>query len=351
MGLRRFTGRRLWRGCLLALSPVLLTLLALEVYVLAVEHEGSLPLPPLVGNFPRVVSSLGAGPSAGAFTFAIVGDTKSMGTFERLWSELPKRRLAFGVLLGDCAYGGTEPDHRYLRAEWATELALPFPVFYVVGNHDVSEDRFPIPRFEETYGPSIFSFEYSGCLFVVLRTLKHPASNRQNVEFLRALIEKSPGKYRKRFVFMHMPPSVCGEFTGRKFDQEQEIMSLVRQMGADFVFAGDFHGYGQVQRNGVTYVVTGGGGAHLRQKIGGVHHAVLVTVSEDSVSQQLVAVPRSEEIEDRLERFAISEVSPWMRANMPAVVVLNAVGLVWIWLCATSVSGALRALRRHQRAC
>jgi hypothetical protein len=65
---------------------------------IAVEHEGSSPLPPLIANFPRVVSSLRAERSGGTFTVAVVGDTKSRGTFERLCNELPRRRIAFGIL-------------------------------------------------------------------------------------------------------------------------------------------------------------------------------------------------------------------------------------------------------------
>jgi hypothetical protein len=89
------------------------------------------------------------------FTFAVVGDTRSIGTFELFTAELRKLPLDFAVLLDDCSYGGTEDHHRYFRAECAEEYAMPFPILYVVGNHDVSPDGFPINRFEEVYGPSI----------------------------------------------------------------------------------------------------------------------------------------------------------------------------------------------------
>ena len=62
------------------------------------------------------------------------------------------------VLLGDCAMQPYEGDHRYFRGEIATEMATPYPMFYVVGNHDVDSESFPIKRFEQLYGPSQFYF-------------------------------------------------------------------------------------------------------------------------------------------------------------------------------------------------
>ena len=51
---------------------------------------------------------------------------------------------------------------------------MAFPVFYVVGNHDVDAETFPISEFETNYGPTNFSFDYCGCLFIVLRILNEP---------------------------------------------------------------------------------------------------------------------------------------------------------------------------------
>jgi hypothetical protein len=150
-----------------------------------VQREGHSPLPARFGNFPANRAALEGQTEKDAFAFAVVGDTKSVGTFERIAEDLKRRPLDFAVLLGDCSYDGTEEKHRYFRAECAEEYAMPFPVFYVVGNHDVSPDGFPVSRFEQDYGPSIFSFEYQQCLFIVLRILNPPFSNEESIEFLR----------------------------------------------------------------------------------------------------------------------------------------------------------------------
>ncbi|MFH0962677.1 MAG: metallophosphoesterase [Planctomycetota bacterium] len=320
----------------LATALLALLLLSFEIYVFLARRGANVPLPPLFGNFERVRQTLKETPPETEFTFGVCGDTRSVGTFEELAGELRKRRLAFAVLLGDCVYYGAESEHAALRAELAHELAMPFPVFYVTGNHDVSEDRFPVSRFEEVYGPSIFSFDCQGCLFVILRILDAPASNRDSIEFLRRLAADAPDRYRKRFVFMHIPAPVPGLAQGRSFAEGQELLEILRELGADYVFAGDYHGYSRTTYRGTSYIVTGGGGGHLHQK-DSMHHAVLVTVGADGVSEEILAVPRNEEFEDFMERFAISEAWPWMRlhpalaAAANAAVLLALIGSLTLW--------------------
>jgi hypothetical protein len=191
--------------------------LVFQGYAIVTQIETHSLLPPQFGNFPANRVFLEEQTEKDEFAFAVVGDTKSVGTFERITEDLKRRPLDFVVLLGDCSYNGREEDHRYFRAECATEYAMPFPVFYVVGNHDVSPDGFPIGRFEQTYGPSIFSFEYQQCLFIVLRILDPPFSNEESIRFLRRFTEVPREKYRHRFVFMHIPPPVSSDFIAEKF--------------------------------------------------------------------------------------------------------------------------------------
>jgi hypothetical protein len=277
----------------------------LEGYSLIVQSEGDSPLPANFGNFEANVAALQRQPHKEEFTFAVMGDTKSIGTFERLSEELRKLPLDFLVLLGDVAYDGTEEAHRYLRAE-LPEYAQPFPVFYVVGNHDVSPERFPISRFEQLYGPSIFSFEYQTSLFVVLRILEEPFSNDESITFLTRLKETRRGKYQRIFVFMHIPPPVSPHFIARRYPDHEKLVTLLDELGVDYVFAGDFHGYARVKLRNTTYIVSGGGGARLNEKLGKqFHHALVVRVGRDSVSERFVHVDSNHHVEDFFERAAI----------------------------------------------
>jgi hypothetical protein len=329
-----------WGAAVVALGLVF----AFEAYTFVVRGEGDSPLPPFFGNFPANRKILEDAPVKGEFAFAVAGDTKSVGTFERIAAELRKVPLDFAVLLGDCSYDGSEVHHRYLRSELPEEYALPCPVFYVVGNHDVSLDRFPVARFEEMYGPSIFSFEYQGCLFVVLRILDAPFTNEESLSFLRNLRNADLGRYAHRFVFMHIPPPVSPVFKARRFAEADALVALFEEIGIDYVFAGDFHGYAQAIRRHITYTVTGGGGARLARQPGNQsHHAVVVRVVPDSVEMRILQVPPRVDPEDRLERWAITAVWPQIQRHPAAAVVLNAAAL------AGMVFVARRAVGRRGR--
>lgn len=104
-------------GCL----AIIVVLFAFEFYVLCVNYfEGYTPLPATFDNHSKVVRMLTGQTNKASFRFAVVGDTKSIGTFERIAEQLRAEPLDFVVLLGDVAYEGTEAFHRWLRAEIKT---------------------------------------------------------------------------------------------------------------------------------------------------------------------------------------------------------------------------------------
>jgi hypothetical protein len=92
----------------------------------------------------------------------------------------------------------------------------------------------------------------------------------------------------------------------------------------DYVFAGDYHGYRKITFKNTVYLVTGGGGAHLKkQKFGRFHHAMVVKVTPDSVSELILSVKRQEDFEDTIEMYALAEFYPWLRTNWFVVIGLN----------------------------
>ncbi len=303
----------------------LVVLLIFEAYTLIIFHtEGNKALPSTFGNFESVRALLKDDGKSDTFSFALAGDTKGCGTFERICENLKEEPVAFMVLLGDCVRDGTPGYHRYFRAEWAKELATYFPVFYVVGNHDVDAETFPISTFEKTYGPTNFSFEYKGCLFIVLRILNKPYSTKESFAFLESVLSGHRSKYRKVFVFMHIPPPISDDISPRAIDNPEKMVDLADKYDIDYVIAGDYHGYARVKHKNTVYLVTAGGGAHIsNRKFGNFHHATVIQVSPNSVSEKLLYVPRVEDFEDRLERYALAVVFPWLNNHWLVAIVLN----------------------------
>jgi predicted phosphodiesterase len=326
-----------------AVIAVLVGTFLLEAYTLFVQSEGDSPLPENFGNFERNRAALEKQPNKEEFAFAVVGDTKSLGTFERIAKELRKMPLDFAVLLGDVAYEGTENAHRYLRAELA-EYAQPYPVFYVVGNHDVSPAGFTIRRFEETYGPSIFSFEYQGSLFIVLQILNEPFSNEESIAFLTRLRDGQRAKHQRIFVFMHIPPPISSDFVARRFQGHAKLVDLLNQIGVDYVFAGDYHGYARVKLRDTIYIVSGGGGARLEAKLGKqFHHALVVRVGKGFVSERFVHVNRDHDFEDFFEKAAIMHIWPWLVENSFFAYCANGVFLLVLLLSFKSLIATRRS--------
>lgn len=309
----------------LAIILMLVGFFALEAYTVVIQKEGDQPLPPLFGNFPANRAVLEKVTDPGDFSFAVVGDTRSFGTFEGIVAVLRQTPLDFGVLLGDCAMSAREADHRYFRAECAEELALPFPVFFVAGNHDIDPKNFPVQRFEELYGPSIFSFEYRQCLFIVLRVLNDPPTNEESLEFLRQFKNVDLGKYRHTFAFIHIPPPVTTFSIAKTYADSDQFVALFDELAINYVFAGDFHGWAQSVRGKTIYTITGGGGAYLSSKKlkNQFHHAMVIRVTQDTVESRIIYVPHVENIEDHLESFAITMCWPWMQKNTGLLILLN----------------------------
>ncbi len=303
-----------------------------QAYVCVVQREGDLPLPKGFGNFPENRAVLESAPVKEEFSFAVIGDIGSVGTFERICDHLRKIPLDFTVLVGDGSYGPAEPEHRYLRAE-LHEYTQPCPFFYVVGNRDVSADRFPLDRFERDYGPSIFSFEYQRCLFIVLRTLEDPFSNTDSLEYLRQFRDLPRDRYRYRFVFMHIPPPMTPLFRQRAVPEGDEFMRAFDEIGVDYVVSGHYHRYAHVRRGSTNYIVTGGGGSNLAKTPSGqFHHALILQVRPDSIEEQLVVVSVHKNLEDILEKIAITELWPMMKRHPIGWMTLDLAGLILIVL-------------------
>lgn len=318
-----------------------LLLISFELYALVLFHiEGNCPLPDNFGNFKRVRMKLDKDRGKGEFLFGVVGDTKGCGTFERIYEKLQNEPLAFLVLLGDCVRKGTTGYHSYFRAEWK-DRKVPYPVFYVVGNHDVDQKRFSVSSFEQAYGPANFYFQYRNNLFVCLRILDAPYSNKQSLSFLENVLAKRRFLNKRVFLFMHIPPTVSPDYHVRSIEGEKRFVSLINKYHVDYVIGSDFHGYARVKVKGTVYLVTGGGGAHLKKvELGPFHHGIVFRVKKDSVSERILFVKRNEDFEDQLERYVLAEFIPWSEGNKPLAFIANAIVLLGLFF-------SFRQLTKH----
>jgi hypothetical protein len=326
---KQYSPKKIWsffkKGAYLLLFLIILYVLFIEAYAIITVHtEGNAALPATFGNFERVRAFLADDEDHEQFSFAVAGDTKGTGTFERLAGLLKAEPISFLVLLGYCVRDGRPEFHQYFRAELAEELRMPCPTFYAVGNHDVSEDQFPISRFEEMYGPSNFSFEYQGNLFIVLRILDMPRyTTEESLAYLESVLSARRHDSDKVFVFMHIPPPVSTDFAARRFENTDKFLALCDKFRVDYVIAGDYHGYARVQRKDTVYLITGGGGARLEKVPGNFHHVILITVGPQGVSERILSTEKDEDLQDMIECWAIADVYPWMKKHGWIMILMN----------------------------
>jgi hypothetical protein len=115
--------------------------------------------------------------------------------FKEYFPELNARRSDFGFFTGDIVISSTPADWDEIDADLAE---LTTPVHFVVGNHDISNRQL----FESRYGPTYYSFEHEGDLFVVLDSELDPCNiSGEQMAFLEDALRSADA--RTVFVLVH----------------------------------------------------------------------------------------------------------------------------------------------------
>lgn len=250
------------------------------------------------------------GKDRGAFRMAVFGDVgDGSGNEQRVAQLLVRQNPDISVAVGDLAYPSATAEalsSRYFApfAAYARSHVI-WPVF---GNHDVNaEGGAPLASaiVVPANGPPglaaghNYSFDYRSAHCVVIDSNLDEAQLSGSVApWLRRDLKATDRAWK--LVFMHHPPFS----TGKHPDTERvktALVPLFAQLGVDLVCAGHDHTYQRFEPvNGVTYVVTGDGGAELyafRQQSAarvafrnnGIHGITLLDVGPDHLALRHVA--------------------------------------------------------------
>ncbi len=234
------------------------------------------------------------------FSFVIIGDTRHFipvvqpPAFKRAVAEINALKPDFVIDVGDLITGYTN-DQALLKREWDEYFAVIekciVPWLSVVGNHDVS-NKLHEGIWKQRLGPLRYSFTYGGCLFVCLNTEEMGWSKRlspEQTEWFRAQLHAHRDA-RAVFVFMHQPLWIYKGAPSQTWEPAHQALAA-HPAKIKMVFAGHEHLYRLYpRRDGVTYIITGGGGAELSgfQEKGEFHHYLLLTVKPDGVSWAVI---------------------------------------------------------------
>ncbi len=173
-------------------------------------------------------------------------------------------------------------------------------LYLIPGNHDVDSDA-SLAVYTRLFGRTYYAFSEGDTLFVLLNTEIPGESGMvtgRQLEWLESELQK-PFKYK--FVFLHEP--LFPEFPGHGLDRHREardrLHELFVQTGVSLVVAGHDHVYRKSMKDGITYLITSGGGGRLYMPAsnGGFLHYVVGTRTGDTYS--FTVKDMSGEVRDR----------------------------------------------------
>ena len=241
------------------------------------------------------------------FSFVIAGDSGAWPdpTADAIFAQLLRQTAGlrpapvFFANLGDFAGPGTTERHEHYLGLVAP---LSLPNVCLIGNHDL-EGPGAAEAWTAVHGPRNFHFAYGNTRFVAIDGASGQAGERgdttpsdtagpsvEALSFLDATLATTSEPHR--VVLMHAPPHLDGHYAPQAecgFRQgEPEFLDIVRRHGVKLICCAHGLGFDHHVRDGVRFVMSGGGGAALYLSYreaasadrGAVFHAVEITLTE-----------------------------------------------------------------------
>jgi acid phosphatase type 7 len=254
------------------------------------------------------------------FRFVAFGDTRfhdpsdtepaNPAIRQALVAAIDKENPAFISIGGDVVYNGDDAkDWKQWDSETAVWREHKIPVYPAIGNHDLHGNLqtalgYYFERFPEIQQSRFYSVRIGNTLLLVLDSALDEVSGPQ-ADWLKVQLDHLPDATDFVFLVFHHPPYTSssdektfgGGHSARAKELELAKVLEDRQQhirARIVVFNGHVHNYERHEHGGITYFVTGGGGAHpypiVRQpddpyKDPGVnYHYLLVTVDHNRVT-------------------------------------------------------------------
>ena len=206
-----------------------------------------------------------AGPSQTSFHFAVLGDTRANPQVHAAISQAiaathPDLVLHTGDLVDDGSIPGLWDSFFQIEAPM---LRLA-PLYPTLGNHENNSPLY-FQSFHLPGSGSYYAFDYANARFIVLKADSYDPSPFAPGGEQRAWLEQELAGAQGRWIFVsfHVPLHTSFAEDPSEVNLRNLLAPLFEQYHVAIVFSGHIHSYERVLAGGVTYVVTGGGGAPL----------------------------------------------------------------------------------------
>lgn len=240
------------------------------------------------------------------FQFVVFGDTRTRHDLHRRVAEaISKAEPDFVLHTGDLVTDG------YDAGQWPTffgierEMLRKTVFFPVLGNHERNNARFY--DFFDINSP-YYSFNWGSAHFVLLDSdVGNVSVNaglreefwQKEVRWLEDDLARSQ-KADFRFVVLHHPPFTAYQKENHMSKEALGLVPLLEKYKVSAVLAGHDHNYQHHVKNGVHYIIAGGGGAPLAPvdqpipgmtvKVESVEHFVPVRIEGNKAIFQAIAL-------------------------------------------------------------
>jgi len=212
--------------------------------------------------------------SGESFTFSVYGDprpgtTKTTRHHHDVVEQMMLHEPLFSLVLGDMVDDGRERRLWEQFFDVEAELLRSTAIYAVIGDNDYAEGKGLFAEYFPKLRKGYYKFEWGGVCFFALNAWD--ATGRQSrreiepqspqVKWLEAeLAKETVQKAPFRVVFLHDPVYIC---RGRSSELLRRFWApIFRKYKVDVVFAA-WHMYERSINEGVTYIISGGGGAEL----------------------------------------------------------------------------------------
>ncbi len=224
----------------------------------------------------------------GKFSFVAFGDTRfhdpsdtepaNPAVRHALVTAIDKENPAFVSIGGDIVYNGENAkDWQVWDAETAVWREHKIPIYPAIGNHDLKGDPQSalgnyFQRFPDLKQSRFYSVRIGNIFMLVLDSALDELAGPQG-DWLRSQLDQIPASVDFVLFVFHHPPYTSssddktygGGHTARMTEQSLAKFLEERQQhirARIVVFNGHVHNYERHEHGGITYFVTGGGGAH-----------------------------------------------------------------------------------------
>ena len=202
-----------------------------------------------------------------AGSLVIIGDSQENETRQRqvVHAVLEKNPVAvFRV--------GDQVDDGNSAAQWSTfnrvnaELLKTVPYYPALGNHEYRASLY-FENFPQLHNQRWYAVQAEGVYCIVLDSNDNITKGSAQYAWLVSELQRVPKSASYIVVLMHHPLYSVGFHGNDKKVMRELLLPLFEKYGVVAVFAGHDHDYQRLFDKGIYFIVTGGGGSILREKV------------------------------------------------------------------------------------